>query len=83
MDPGGVPVEAQRVRLDPEHGAVDRLDLALRGQAHRPLGDLAGVVQHGTVLRSRHEGAVREVGAVGEGFGEDGVPGVLGDPQQG
>src|SRR5512141_2762600 len=51
-----VAVDAQRVRFDPEYGAVHGLDFAFRRKAHGAFGDLADVVQLGAVLRTWHQG---------------------------
>ena len=59
-------MDAQRMGLQPEHGAVHGLHFAVHGQADRPFGDLAGILEQRPVRGARHEGTVREVGPVSE-----------------
>src|SRR5699024_7863644 len=74
-----VAVEADRLRVDVDEAAVDRLDLTGRDEAQHPCGHGVRVTEDRVRLRPGDQGAVGIVGAVGEGLGGHIQPRLGGD----
>ena len=64
-------VAYDRLRRDADRAAVNGLQRALPGKLDHAVGDLFLIVQHRTGLAPRDELALRRIGTVGKGFGDD------------
>jgi len=79
---GSVAVDAQRVRLDGDRTAARGLDLSVDDEMQHAGGDEIGVVQHGSGLAAGKQGAVRAIGAVGEGLRDRADPAFGCEPEE-
>ena len=59
-------MDAERLRIDPDPGAVDGGELAAVREADDALGDCGGIRDDGSDLRPRQERSVRGVPAIRE-----------------
>lgn len=69
-------MHADRLRLDAGHAAIDGDHRAFPHQAQHPLCDLAGVVQHRARFPAGDQRALRRIGAIGKGLGDDAQAGI-------
>ena len=75
-------MDADRFGLQAHGAAVDGGDDAFDRQPQHAFGDFVRVVQHGAGFATRHQRALRRVGAVGKSFGNHAHTHLVGPPQE-